>query len=606
MLEFAGRADDQVKVRGFRIEPGEVEAVLAVAPGVAQAVVTVREDTAGDKRLAGYVVPEDAGADRGELATSVRAHVSGRLPEFMVPGTVTVLAALPLTPNGKVDRRALPAPEYAAGAGRGPATLAEEIACQVFAEVLGIERVGPEDSFFGLGGHSLLAVSLAERLRERGLSVSVRVLFAAPTPALLAAEAGREAVAVPPRLVPAGGAEVITPAMLPLVDLSQEQIGRVCAGVEGGAVNVAEIYPLAPLQEGVFFHSVSAGGPDPYVLPTLLRFGSRERLAEFTAALQVVVDRHEIYRTSLAWEGLAEPVQVVWRQAALPVTEVTIDPGQDAAQRLAVAAGPRMDLGRAPLLDVHAAAGPGGSWLALVRVHHLLTDHTALDMVVGELAAVLAGRAGDLPAPVPFRDFVAQARLGISREEHEAYFAGLLGDVTEPTAAFGITDVHGDGTGTAEARVAVPDEVAARIRDAARAGGCPLPLSGTWCGHACWPSYPGVMTWCSARCCWAGCMPGPGRGRCRARSSTRCRSGRTPGRSRSRRRWRGCRPSWPGCWPTSTPRWPWPSRPAPWSPRLPCSPPCSTTGTALWPDRGQSPGWAVSRCCRAGAGRITR
>ena len=138
------------------------------------------------------------------------------------------------------------------------------------------------------------------------------------------------------------------------------------------------------------------------------------------------------------------------------------------ARALAAAAGPRMDLGRAPLLDVHTAAEPGGTWLALVRVHHLMVDHTAMDLVIGEVAAVLAGRAGELPAPVPFRDFVAQARLGISREEHEAYFAGLLGDVTEPTAAFGITDVHGDGSGTAEARLAVPPELASRIREAAR------------------------------------------------------------------------------------------------------------------------------------------
>ena len=473
-LEYLGRIDDQVKIRGFRIELGEIEAVLAAAPGVAQAAAAVREDTPGDKRLAGYVVPGSGTAgDSGQLAAAVRAHVAGRLPEYMVPGTVTVLEALPLTPNGKVDRRALPAPGLSGagtGAGRGPQTVAEEIACRAFAEVLGVDRVGAEESFFELGGHSLLAVTLAERLRDHGLEVPVRTLFAAPTPALLAVQAEQEAVAVPPRLVP-DDAERITPEMLPLAGwLSQEQIDQVCAGVAGGTANVAEIYPLAPLQEGMFFHAVSAADRDPYAQPMLLRFASRDRLDAFLDALRLVIGRHEIYRTSLAWEGLAEPVQVVWRRADLPVTEVVVEAGDgDVAQALAAAAGPRMDLGRAPLLDVHAAAEPGtGTWQAQVRVHHLVVDHTAVDLVAGEVAAVLSGRAGELPTPVPFREFVAQARLGISRQEHEEYFARLLGDVAEPSAAFGITDVHGDSTGIAETRLPVPEELGSRIRAVAR------------------------------------------------------------------------------------------------------------------------------------------
>ncbi|MEU9191422.1 amino acid adenylation domain-containing protein, partial [Streptomyces sp. NPDC048484] len=472
-LEYLGRTDDQVKIRGFRIELGEIEAALLAHPSVSQAAVMVREDHPGDKRLVGYLVA--AASHTGGVDTAVlRAHLGAMLPEYMVPSALVVLETLPLTANGKLDRRALPTPDYQrADSRRGPATVQEEILCTVFAKVLGLPQVGVDDNFFELGGHSLLAVRVVELLRARGISVDVRSLFAAPTAAGLAASDGRAEVAVPENRIP-DNALTISPDMLPLVDLTRGEIDRIVARVPGGAGNVADVYPLAPLQEGILFHHLmgdSGDGTDVYVLPVLLGFDSRQRLDRFVDALQKVVDRHDILRTAVLWEGLREPVQVVVRHTAIPVESVDLPEGPDdeVTGRMLAACPGSMDIGQAPLIRVYTAADPvNGQWLALVQAHHLISDHTTLDVLLKEVRSFIEGREDTLPIPLPFRNFVAQARLRVAQEEHQRYFSTLLGDVTEPTAPFGLLDVRGDGTGVAESRRVMDAELARRLRDQSR------------------------------------------------------------------------------------------------------------------------------------------
>ncbi|MFY9781042.1 MAG: amino acid adenylation domain-containing protein, partial [Candidatus Baltobacteraceae bacterium] len=475
-IEFLGRADTQVKIRGQRVELGEIEAQLARQSGVREVAVTVREDVPGDRRLVAYYT-----AAQPLQAAALREALGAALPAHMIPAAYVRLEALPLTTNGKLNREALPAPgagAYGPRAFEPPQGESEELIAGIFAEALGLERVGRRDNFFELGGHSLLVMSVIERLAQAGRRVDVRALFAAPTVAGLAA-AARDAsggVAVPPNRI-GRDATQLSPEMLPLVQLTQAEIDAILARVPGGLANVADIYPLAPLQEGILFHHVTSRQGDAYLTPFVLGFDRRGRLERFLDALREIVARHDILRTAILWEGLSEPVQVVLREARLGVEEVTLDGASPAGavEQLRERYDPRhhrIDVRRAPLLHAFVARDPAADrWLLLLLSHHLILDHSSLETILHEVELISSGRRSELPEPQPFRDFVAQARLGTPPQEHEAFFRRMLGDVDEPTAPYGLRHVEGDGSGIRESSLGLEASLARRLRERARALG---------------------------------------------------------------------------------------------------------------------------------------
>jgi amino acid adenylation domain-containing protein/FkbH-like protein len=478
-IEYLGRNDTQVKIRGFRIELGEIEAQLTRISQVSEAVVLAREDVPGEKRLVAYLVPAEGGnAQASATVDTVRTQLKRVLPEYMVPSAFVLLERFPLTANGKLDRRTLPAPGSAAYTSRqyeAPRSDVEENLAGIWQALLRVERVGRQDNFFELGGHSMLIVQMMERLRRVGLSTEVRRVFESPTLADLASRMSHEAAAefeVPPNLIPLGS-ESITPAMLTLMDLEAAHIERIVHSVPGGAANIQDIYPLAPLQEGILFHHLlDPEGGDTYVLLTLLKVSSRGRLEDLIAGLQAAVDRHDVLRTAIMWEQLPRPMQVVQRHVALPVHQTSLSRDRPVSEQIKEWVDParqRLDLARAPLMRLQIAAVPDSDqWYALLQLHHIIDDATSLKMVISEVVAHVNGQSQTIPPSIPYRNHVAQALAYAATHDAEKFFRGKLGGVAEPTAPFGLLDVHGAGTRIQESHRFLQRELADAIRLQAR------------------------------------------------------------------------------------------------------------------------------------------
>ncbi|HEX7239101.1 MAG TPA: amino acid adenylation domain-containing protein, partial [Longimicrobiaceae bacterium] len=358
-LEFIGRLDEQVKIRGFRIEPGEVESVVAAQAGVREARVVVREDEPGEKRLVAYVVGEVEGAE-------LRAQLRESLPEYMVPSAVVVLERLPLTPVGKLDRKALPAPEYGSGEGRyeAPRTVVEEVVAGIWAEVLGVERVGVGENFFDLGGHSLLATRAVSRIREvLSVELPLRALFEAPTVAGLAerVEALRRA------------GQPVLPPVVPV-----ERTGAL---------------PLSFAQERLWFLDRLQPGSAFYNIPAAVRLEGAQDAGALERAVGEVVRRHEALRTTFA-EVEGSPVQVVapFGGFALPVEDLSgVEEGERAAvarRRVAEDAARPFDLERGPLFRAGLLRLGAEEHVLLLCMHHVVSDGWSMGVLFGELSAL--------------------------------------------------------------------------------------------------------------------------------------------------------------------------------------------------------------------------
>ena len=473
-IEYIGRVDHQVKVRGFRIELGEIESSLLSHECVKESVVLARTES-GDTRLVGYVVLSS------ELETSeLREHLKDRLPDYMVPNVLMVVDEFPLTPNGKLDRNALPSPEpgVLTDAYVAPRSDVELKLSQIWSEVLGVDRVGIHDNFFELGGHSLLAVKVIERMRQSDFAVDVRTLFSDPTLAGLSSSLSvgtYEPVVVPANGIPITGCTEITLSMLPLLDITEQELSVIVNSVRGGAESIQDIYPLSPMQTGLLFHHQLGQSGDVYLLLSSLRFDSRARIDRFVQAMESVIARHDILRTGIIWEGLSAPVQVVYREVKVPVYEVEMGSDElsgDIESRMRCRFDPghyRLDIGKAPLLEMHIAQDDAqGDWVMVLLYHHIAIDHMSLEIIFEEMGLHLRGKEGDLLPSYPFRNYIAQSRFGVLESNHEAYFSELLGDIDEPTLPYGLYDVQGDGTGVLESSYGLDAALSCRIREQSR------------------------------------------------------------------------------------------------------------------------------------------
>lgn len=398
-IEYAGRIDDQVKVRGFRIELGEIAATVNQHPTVSEAVVVARDNGSGDKRLVAYLVANSESADSAEL----REFLAGKLPDYMLPSAFIWLDKLPLAPNGKLDRLALPAPGEAVEgheAFEPPQTPVEETMAAIWAEVLGVNKVGRNDNFFELGGHSLLATRMISRVRQAmQVDLTLRSLFESPTVAGLA------------EIVDASGYTAAGPAStsIPLVSRDSE-------------------LPLSFAQQRLWFIERLEPGSFVYNVNRAMRLKGHLDVESLQQAIDEVVRRHEILRTNfIAVDGAASQVIAPDRQVSLNVVD---GGGQGKNQRADVKRLLRdlaelpFDLATDSLLRVTLVRLAEDQHILLLSMHHIICDGWSMGLLCAELASCYQAALAGAPVSksdlaVQYADFASWQRQLLTSEVFE-------------------------------------------------------------------------------------------------------------------------------------------------------------------------------------------
>ncbi|HVG19449.1 MAG TPA: amino acid adenylation domain-containing protein, partial [Blastocatellia bacterium] len=469
-IEYLGRVDHQVKIRGFRIELGEIESMLMRHPAVREAVAVARADASGNKRLAAYVVFE---ANRAANVSELRRFLKEKLPDYMMPAAIIPIESLPLNANAKLDRQALPSPDQVLlevdAEAAFPRNALEEKLAGIFAQAVGLERVGLDDNFFDLGGDSIRSIQVRAQALKQGFNLSIQQLFERPTVRSLA----RALVSAEPDLSP-------LPKTSEFGLVSEDDRARLPDDAE-------DAYPLTMLQAGMLFHS--AYDRDAATYHDIFSFHLRARLdtSAFQTTLRKLAARHPVLRSSFDLNKFSEPLQIVHRAADVPFEvediarmpedeqDATLDGWMESEKNS------RLDWTRAPLIRFYVHRRGEQSFQFSVSFHHAILDGWSLASMLTELFQKYfllldgAAAADEPPLRSSFRDFVAMERAALRSDEARRYWNQKLADMTF-TALPRWPARHGAGNSppVRALDVSIPHEVFKGLKLLARQAAAPI------------------------------------------------------------------------------------------------------------------------------------